>query len=69
MGVAGIAYGLVANIWVAIALVTLTGLFNAPTGIGGRLVIQRNTPREQRFLRQPRRGLPDRHGAGPASPK
>ena len=48
MGVAGVAYGLASNIWVAIALVMLTGLFNAPTSIGRRLVIQRNTPREFR---------------------
>ena len=48
VGVAGVAYGLASNIWVAIALVMLTGLFNAPTSIGRRLVIQRNTPREFR---------------------
>lgn len=48
MGVAGVAYGLASNIWVAIALVMLMGLFNAPTSIGRRLVIQRNTPREFR---------------------
>ena len=48
MGVAGVAYGLASNIWVAIVLVMLSGLFNAPAGIGRRLVIQRNTPREFR---------------------
>ena len=48
MGIAGVAYGLASNIWVAIGLVMLTGLFNAPTSIGRRLVIQRNTPREFR---------------------
>ena len=48
MGVVGVAYGLASNIWVAIGLVMLTGLFNAPAGIGRRLVIQRNTPREFR---------------------
>jgi CRP-like cAMP-binding protein len=48
MGIVGVAYGLASNIWVAIGLVTLTGLFNAPTSIGRRLVIQRNTPRDYR---------------------
>jgi MFS family permease len=48
MGVVGVAYGLASNIWIAIGLVMLTGLFNAPSSIGRRLVIQRNTPREFR---------------------
>jgi len=48
MGAVGIAYGLSTNIWVAIGLVMLSGLFNAPTSIGRRLVIQRNTPRDFR---------------------
>jgi CRP-like cAMP-binding protein len=48
MGVVGIGYGLVSNIWLAIVLVMLSGFFDAPAGIGRRLVIQRNTPRDFR---------------------
>lgn len=48
MGVAGIFYGLAPNVAVAIGLVMLSGFFNAPAGIGRRLVIQRNTPRDFR---------------------
>jgi len=48
MGVVGILYGLAPNVWVAIGLVMLSGFFNAPAGIGRRLVIQRNTPRDFR---------------------
>jgi CRP-like cAMP-binding protein len=48
MGSVGIGYGLAHNIWLAIGLVMLSGFFNAPVGIGRRLVIQRNTPREFR---------------------
>jgi MFS family permease len=48
MGIVGIGYGLAHSVWLAIGLVMLTGLFNAPAGIGRRLVIQRNTPRDFR---------------------
>jgi CRP-like cAMP-binding protein/predicted MFS family arabinose efflux permease len=48
MGVAGILYGLSTSIVLAIALVTLSGFFNAPASISKRLIMQRSTPREMR---------------------
>lgn len=48
MGLAGIAYSYVASIPLAIVLVTISGFLNAPSMIGRRVVIQRNTPREMR---------------------
>ena len=48
MGVLGIAYSQVFSIPVAILLSTFSGFMNAPSVIGRRLVIQRNTPREMR---------------------
>jgi CRP-like cAMP-binding protein len=48
MGVAGIFYGLSTSIVVAVALVTVSGFFNAPASISKRLVMQRSTPRELR---------------------
>jgi MFS family permease len=48
MALAGIAYSFVHSIPLAIAIVTISGFFNAPSSIGRRLVIQRNTPREMR---------------------
>jgi CRP-like cAMP-binding protein len=48
MGLAGIAYALATSIPLAIVLVTISGFLNAPSMIGRRVVIQRNTPREMR---------------------
>jgi CRP-like cAMP-binding protein/sugar phosphate permease len=48
MGMAGILYGLSTSIVLAIALVTLSGFFNAPASISKRLIMQRSTPREMR---------------------
>lgn len=48
MSACGILYGLSSNIWVAIAIVTVSGFSNAPYGIGRRTLIQRNTTREVR---------------------
>jgi len=48
MGIMGIAYGLSHSIVLAIAAVTLSGFANAFTSTAGRLVRQRNTPREYR---------------------
>jgi MFS family permease len=48
MGVFGVAYGLVSNIWLAIAIVTVTGFLNSPGSIARRLILQRNTPRDKR---------------------
>ncbi len=48
MGIMGIAYGLSHSIELAIAAVALSGFANAFTSTAGRLIRQRNTPREFR---------------------
>ena len=48
MGAVGVYYALSADIHLAIVLVTITGLLNAPYSVARRLVIQRNTTRENR---------------------
>lgn len=48
MALLGIAYSLIHSIPLAILLVTFSGFMNAPSSIGRRLVVQRNTPREMR---------------------
>jgi MFS family permease len=48
MGVVGVYYALSANLPLAIVLVAITGLLNAPYSVARRLVIQRNTTREIR---------------------
>jgi hypothetical protein len=50
MAIAGVAYALVGSILLAIALVMVSGFMNAPSAVGRRLVVQRNTPRETRGL-------------------
>jgi CRP-like cAMP-binding protein/sugar phosphate permease len=48
MGIVGILYGLASNIWVAIALVMISGFAQPPSSIARALILQRNTPREYR---------------------
>jgi CRP-like cAMP-binding protein/sugar phosphate permease len=48
MAVAGIAYGLVTSIPLAIVLVMVTGFFNSPSSVARSVLLQRNTPREMR---------------------
>ncbi len=48
MGLLGVIYSRMTSIPLAILTVTLSGFMNAPSAIGGRLVLQRNTPREMR---------------------
>jgi len=48
MGLFGLAYALQSNVWVAITLITISGALNAPSFVAGRLLNQRNTPREMR---------------------
>ncbi len=48
MGVAGLLYALSSNIWIAIGLIGISGVLNAPAFVAGRLINQRNTPREVR---------------------
>jgi len=48
MGAVGLVYALSTSIPLAILLVTISGLLNAPSSVARRLVIQRQTPRELR---------------------
>jgi DHA3 family macrolide efflux protein-like MFS transporter len=48
MGAAGLLYALSSNIWMAITLIGISGILNAPSFVAGRLISQRNTPREMR---------------------
>jgi CRP-like cAMP-binding protein len=48
MGIAGLLYALSSNIWIAIGLIGISGILNAPSFVAGRLINQRNTPREVR---------------------
>lgn len=48
MALASMAYSFTRSIPLAIAIVSISGFFNAPSAIGRRLVVQRNTPREMR---------------------
>ncbi len=48
MGVVGVFYARATSIPVAIALIMVSGFFNAPSSIAGRLIIQRQTTREVR---------------------
>ena len=46
MGLAGVIYSFLHSIPLAILVITVSGFFNAPSAIGRRLIMQRNTPRE-----------------------
>ncbi len=48
MGILGLIYSQATSIPFAILLVGISGFLNAPPAIAGRLIIQRNTPREMR---------------------
>ena len=48
MGLLGVVYSQMTSIPLAIMVVAVSGFMNAPSAIGGRLVLQRNTPREMR---------------------
>jgi DHA3 family macrolide efflux protein-like MFS transporter len=48
MGIAGLLYALSSNIWMAMAVIGVSGLLNAPSFVATRLINQRNTPREMR---------------------
>jgi MFS family permease len=48
MGIVGVFYAMSSSIPLAIGLVMVSGFLNAPSSIGRRLVIQRNTTREVR---------------------
>lgn len=48
MGVIEIAYSFVGSVPLAIALIAFSGFLNAPSSIGRRVIVQRNTPAEMR---------------------
>jgi MFS transporter, DHA3 family, macrolide efflux protein len=48
MGAVGIVYAMASSIPLAIVLIMISGFFNAPMSIAGRLLIQRQTTREVR---------------------
>jgi CRP-like cAMP-binding protein len=48
MGLVGIIYASLSSVWLAIAMVMLSGFMNAPSSIARNLLVQRNTPRETR---------------------
>ena len=48
MGLMGLVYSLQSMVWIAIALIAISGVLNAPSFVAGRLINQRNTPREAR---------------------
>ena len=48
MAIMGIIYSSLYSIPLAILIITISGFFNAPSSIGRRIIVQRNTPREMR---------------------
>ena len=48
MAIMGIIYSSLYSIPLAILFITISGFFNAPSSIGRRIIVQRNTPREMR---------------------
>jgi CRP-like cAMP-binding protein/Na+/melibiose symporter-like transporter len=48
MGVLTMIYARLTSIPLAMVVIALSGFANAPSAIGGRLILQRNTPREMR---------------------
>lgn len=48
MGIVGMVYSGLVSVPLAIALVTLSGFFNAPSSVARRLLLQRNTPADMR---------------------
>ena len=48
MGLIGVVYSSLHSVPLAIALIAFSGFFNAPSSIGRRVIVQRNTPAEMR---------------------
>ena len=48
MGLVGMIYSFLQSVPLAIVVITVSGLFNAPSSIGRRVIVQRNTPAEMR---------------------
>jgi MFS family permease len=48
MGLMSLLYSFQSAVWVAVSLIAISGAMNAPSFVAGRLINQRNTPREMR---------------------
>ena len=48
MGILTMIYAMLTSIPLAMVVIAMSGFANAPSAIGGRLILQRNTPREMR---------------------
>ena len=48
MGLMGLLYSFQSSVWIAVGLIAISGFMNAPSFVAGRLINQRNTPREMR---------------------
>ena len=48
MGLMGLLYSFQTSVWIAVAIIAISGVMNAPSFVAGRLINQRNTPREMR---------------------
>lgn len=48
MGLLGVVYSSMESVPLAVALIAFSGFFNAPSSIGRRVIVQRNTPAEMR---------------------
>ena len=48
MGLMSLVYSFQSSVWVAVSLIAVSGAMNAPSFVAGRLINQRNTPREMR---------------------
>jgi MFS family permease len=48
MGLLSLLYSFQSVVWVAVSIIAISGAMNAPSFVAGRLINQRNTPREMR---------------------
>ena len=48
MGLLSLLYSFQSAVWVAASIIAISGVMNAPSFVAGRLINQRNTPREMR---------------------
>jgi CRP-like cAMP-binding protein len=48
MGLLSLLYSFQSAVWVAVGIIAISGAMNAPSFVAGRLINQRNTPREMR---------------------
>ncbi len=48
MGLVNLVYASLSSVWIAIAMVMISGFMNAPASVARSLLVQRNTPRQTR---------------------